>query len=182
MPKTSDTRPATTLSGGETLKRILLFLVVLALGVLTACNPQPAAPTDVSGLQQRLDDVGGRLDALRADVQQLQAAAVQLDASVRVNTNLSSLLAGLTGVVLETYPADLEVWVEPGACPDGLDDGSYSFSAGSVGTSYHSLPAGTYCLGTPETDTQHGAGVTLTVPDGVIVSTTLYAKQKEATP
>lgn len=168
------------LTGGETLKRILFFLAVL-LFALTACNPQPQQPQDLSSLQTRLDDVGGRLDALRADVQQLQAAAVQLDANVRVNTDLSTLLGGLTGVVVETWPPDLDVWIESGACPEDLPDGSFGFSASAVGTSFHALSAGTYCIGIPETDTIAGAGQTITVPDGVIVWTSLAARTKEGT-
>src|SRR5690606_36934769 len=128
----------------EVSLRRLTVLLAIALFALTACNPQPQQPTDVSGLQSRLDDVGGRLDALRADVQQLQAAAVALDASVRVNGNLATLLGGLTGVVIETYPADLVVWVEPGPCPQSLASGAYTFTAASVGTSFHALPAGTH--------------------------------------
>jgi hypothetical protein len=156
---------------------------VLALAVLTACNPPPAQPPqDLSGLQQRLDDVAGRLDVISADLQQLQAAAVQLDATVRVNTNLDHLLGGLTGIVVESWPPDVGVWIEPGPCPEGIESPRYAISVSSVGTSYHSVPAGTYCVGSPETDELEGAGVTLTVPDGVIVSTTLYNREKESAP
>lgn len=126
--------------------------------------------------------MSARIDVLSQDVRQLQAAALALDATVRVNTDLSTLLGGLTGIVVETWPPDIEVWIESGACPEGIETGRYAISASSVGTSYHSLPAGTYCVGAPETDELQGAGVTLTVPDGVIVSTTLYAREKEATP
>lgn len=163
------------------MKRILLFLVVLVFAV-TACTNQPQQPQDLSALQTRLDNVAGRIDALRADVQQLQSAALQLDANVRVNTNLSTLLGGLTGVVVESWPPDLDVWIESGACPEDLPDGSFGFSASAVGTSFHSVAAGTYCVGIPETDTIEGAGQTVTVPDGVIVWTSLAARNKEGTP
>ena len=165
------------------IKPLLLTAVLLLVG-LVACQ-QPNTPvTDLAPVLTRLDAQGANLDAVRGElislrekVEELRRAAVLLDVAVRDigKLDVASINWGaLTGVIVHTSPSTLEVHVEPGECPEELSDGLALPPRNSVvGTSFHPLPAGTYCLTSAADDTHQAVGRTVVIPDGVVAETLL---------
>lgn len=160
-----------------------LTLAALAVLALTACGStaQPQ-PVDLSGVTAaieavgaRVDDMAGRIDLLASDINVLTEAAINLQSAVNKPLDVSNVTWGaLTGVVLQTVPPTLEVTVQPGPCPDGTPTGLHSALPGTlIGTSFHALPAGRHCLQSLATEEYQAAGVTVEVPDGVIVAAAL---------
>jgi len=49
-----------------------------------------------------------------------------------------------------------------------------------IGTTFHAVPAGTHCLRTLATEDYQESGVTVTIPDGVIVTATLLPHPQPA--
>lgn len=196
------------------MRRPILAIVAALVLLLTACNPTPAQPVDLSkvtaavdavaanvqdlsaqvdalagrvdylatevpthvdALGEDLAAVAGGLDGLEGDVEILTRAALDLQQTVTQPLDLANFEWGaLTGIVVQTVPATAQVTIEPGECPDGTDDG-YSTLWGNqvIGTSFHAAPAGTHCLRTLADDTHRESGVTVTIPDGVIVTAAL---------
>lgn len=165
-----------------------LTLAALAVLALTACGStaQPQ-PTDLSGVTAaieavgaRVDDMAGRIDLLTSDVNVLTEAAINLQAAVSKPLDVSNVAWGaLTGVVLQTVPPTLEVTIQPGPCPEGTPTGLHSALPGTlIGTSFHALPVGRHCLLSLATEDWQAAGVTVEVPDGVIVAAALIPNRQ----
>lgn len=132
-------------------------------------------PNRVDALGEDLAAVAGGLDGLESDVEVLTRAALDLQETVTQPLDLANFNWGaLTGVVVQTVPATAQVTIEPGECPDGTDDG-YSTLWGNpvIGTTFHAAPAGTHCLRTLADEDFQESGVTVTIPDGVIVTVAL---------
>lgn len=169
------------------MRRPILAVLAAVVLLLAACDPTPAPPVDLSNvtaavdaLSTRVDDMAGRLDLLRADVTTLTDAAIQLQAAVAQPLDLARVQWGaLTGVVVQTVPPNLEVTVQPGACPDGTPVGlNYVLDGQLIGTSFHPLPAGTHCLVSLADEEYQAAGVTVTVRDGVFVAAALMPARR----
>lgn len=132
-------------------------------------------PDRVDALAEDVAAVAGGLDGLEGDVEVLTRAALDLQETVTRPLNLANFEWGaLTGVVVQTVPATAEVTIEPGECPTDLNRGyTVAFGNPIVGTSFHAAPAGTHCLRTLADETHQESGVTVTIPDGVIVTAAL---------
>lgn len=172
------------------IKPLLLTAVLLLVG-LVACQQPNTPATDLAPVLTRLDAQGANLDAVRGElvnlrekVEELRRAAVLLDVAVRDigKLDITSINWGaLTGVIIHTAPSTLDVNAEPGECPPDLDRGLGLVPRNAVvGTSFHAMPAGTYCLSIGADETYQAAAQTVVLPDGVIAEVLLIPQYQPA--
>jgi len=98
-----------------------IFIMVIAMGMMSACNRKPSVPEGEFLIQGELKDVPDgtvlRLDKSNKGLIETLAKDTLKDGKFSFRDTISSLRNLMIGSMDQGFPPDwLEVWVKPGIC------------------------------------------------------------------